>query len=84
MAKKQLLVNMIYGGSFHRADTVLDEEEIPLNLRRPEYLRDPVKAKRLIEEISVEDDLEGLEEEELEGLEEEEAPPPKKKVFKRK
>jgi hypothetical protein len=41
MAKKQLTVSMIYGGSFHRVDSVLDDEEIPPNLRKAKYLREP-------------------------------------------
>jgi hypothetical protein len=51
MAKKQLVVNMIYGGSFHRADTVLEEEEIPPNLRKPEYLKEPERKRRKQEEL---------------------------------
>ena len=41
MANKQLKVNMIYGGAFHREGSVLDEEKIPQNLRKAKYLKEP-------------------------------------------
>ena len=91
MAKKQLVFNMIYGGSFHRADSVLDEEEIPLNLRKPEYLKEPERKRKRSEEfeeirtddLNFSDDVEEVEE--IDEEEEAEAKPkPTFRIRKRK
>lgn len=82
MAKKQLTVNMIYGGSFHREGSVLDEEEIPLNLRKAKYLKEPPweQVQEYDEEIVTdeifEQEMSGETEEEMEEMEAEEPPPP--------
>jgi hypothetical protein len=92
MAKVKLKVNMIFGGSHYSFGTVLDKDEVPLNLRKSKYLTAPdtVEAVRLREE---EVDLEPLFDEvspvieepepETEELEEYEEPQPKSK-FKKK
>jgi hypothetical protein len=41
MAKVQLKQNLIFGGQFYRFDTVLDEEELPLDRRGPEFVKPP-------------------------------------------
>lgn len=91
MAKKQLTVNMIYGGSFHREGSVLNEEEIPLNLRKPAYLKEPERKRRHeeeFEEIPTDEIFEQelpADEDEDEGLElEEEPPPPPRRPIVRK
>ena len=41
MAKVQLLTNMIFGGAFHRRGQIMEEREIPPNLRQQKYLGVP-------------------------------------------
>ena len=71
MPKVQLKVNMIYGGAFHRADTVLDEDEIPQNLRKRKYLKEPEP-----EEVEEPEEIEVGEV----FFEDDEPPPPPRKL----
>lgn len=67
MAKVQLKQNLIFGGAFHRLDTILEEDEIPPNLRGPEYIKPPGPPPEPDwEEFPLED----------EGIEESLEPPP--------
>lgn len=89
MAKKQLTVNMIYGGSFHRIDSILDEEKIPPNLRKPEYLKEPDRKKKAqeYEEILTDElfeETEFVDEEEEQEPEEEPPQPPPRLIRKKK
>lgn len=57
MPKVRLKISMIFGGSFHRFGTVLDREEIPLNLRKRKYLANPDEEEAvMIEDEVIEQD----------------------------
>lgn len=64
MAKKQLKVSMIFGGSYHTFGTVLEEDSIPLSLRKTKYLEEPREEDSMLssaEEIEFDEEEEDLE-----------------------
>jgi hypothetical protein len=64
--EKQLKVNMIFGGTYYSFGTVLEEDEIPLNLRKTKYLQEPLMDRReATEEFTIDDLLEEAAEQEL-------------------
>jgi hypothetical protein len=73
MALVQLKENLIFDGTFHRVDSILDEEDLPPKFRTPEYILKPPgpPPEADWEEFPLDDDP---------GLEgEPPAPPPPKK-----
>lgn len=47
MPRVKLKVNMIFGGSYYTFGTVLDRDEVPLNLRKKKYLADPNEEEKI-------------------------------------
>jgi hypothetical protein len=47
MSKVQLKTNMIFGGKFYARGEVMEDQELPPNLRRQKYLGEPGSVEPL-------------------------------------
>ena len=57
MALVRLRENLIFGGAFHRFDTVIEEEKLPARFRTTEFVKKPpgLAEEADMEEVPVDD-----------------------------